>query len=86
MTMDKRKSNWYSIDVCSKCEHRLTDGELMYSNGTCSHCGHSCEGTVCDHEKVILRSIKHYRWWQLFDRKITYEGQTEFSKHWINEH
>tara|TARA_R110002124_G_scaffold280086_1_gene453151 strand:+ start:85 stop:342 length:258 start_codon:yes stop_codon:yes gene_type:complete len=80
-----RKSNWYSVDICSKCEHRLTDSELMYSSGTCPHCGHSCRGTVCDYEKVILRSIKHHKWWQIFGIKTTYEGQNEFSKRWLNE-
>lgn len=78
-----RKSKWYSIDVCSNCEHRLTKYELMYSNGTCPHCGYNCRGTVCDHKRVILRSIKHYKWWQIFGRKTTYEAQDKFSKNWL---
>jgi hypothetical protein len=55
----------------------------MNSNGTCPHCGHSRRSTVCDYEKVILRRIKHHKWWHIFGRKITYEGQNEFSKSWL---
>ena len=80
-----RESKWYSIDVCSKCEHRLTDWQLMNSNGTCAHCGHKCDSTVCDYEKVVLKSTKHYKWWEFWKNKKTYVGKDEFSKRWLNE-
>jgi DNA-directed RNA polymerase subunit RPC12/RpoP len=80
-----RKSNWYSIYICSICEHRLYNSELMDSKGTCPHCGHSCRGSVCDYEKVTLRRIKHHKWWQIFSKKITYEGRNKFSMSWLNK-
>ena len=67
------------------CEHELSDWELMDSNGTCAHCGHSCRSTVCDYEKVTLKEIKHYKWWHIFNRKRTYRGKDEFSKNWLKK-
>lgn len=78
-----KKSKWYAIEVCSECERRLMEHELMSSGGTCPHCGHSSVGTICDYKKVTLRSIKHYKWWQIFGRKTTYEGKNKFSQKWL---
>lgn len=76
-------SNWYSIDVCVNCEHELSRAELGYSNGTCPYCGHTDNSTICSYKKVTLRKIKHYKWWQVFGRKVTYEGKDDFSKQWL---
>ena len=81
-----KKSECYSLNVCSKCEHKLSDRELMHSSGACPYCGHSCIGTVCDHRKVIIRTVKHHNWWQIFGRKTTYEGKNEYSKRYLIEH
>ena len=82
----QRKSNWYSICVCSKCENRLTDRQIMYSSGTCPYCGHTWPGTIVGYNKVTIRSVKHYNWWQLFNRETTYEGANDYSKQWLITH
>ncbi|QQO97064.1 hypothetical protein Nekkels1_60 [Cellulophaga phage Nekkels_1] len=79
-----KKSRWYNINVCTKCEKRLSHLDLINSSGTCPYCGNTSIGTICDYRKVILRSVKHYEWWQIFGGKTTYEGGDEYSKSWIN--
>lgn len=84
-----RKSKWYSFDVCRECEHRFKEGvvsEKMHSNGTCPYCGNNSGTTVCTSNKITLREIKHYKWWQIFHRKKTYEGRNEISKEWLKKH
>ena len=79
------EGNWYSIDVCTNCEKRLNDSQKMYNNGTCPHCGFSVKGTVCNTWKVTLKKIKHYKWWQIRNRKRTYIGADDYSKNWLNK-
>ena len=78
-----RKSKWYSINVCSKCKHRLTDEKLMHSNGTCPYCGYTSKSTICDYIKIILKQFTYHPWWRFWDRKFTYEGRDEISKQWL---
>ena len=54
-----RKSKWYSIFICYKCEERLSNEEVFYSMATCPHCGHKDDGTICDYKTVVVRSIKN---------------------------
>ncbi len=81
-----RESEWYSIKVCSECENRLTGSQVMYGGGVCPICGHDSDGTVCKTNKIILKEIKHHKWWQIWKRKFTYIGKNEYSKNWINKH
>lgn len=79
-----KKGNWYGFDVCVGCSKRLNDNQKMYRGGICIHCGHDGGSTVCSTIKVVVRKIKHYKWYQLFNRKKTYEGRDEFSKNWLS--
>ena len=80
-----RESDWYVIFVCRLCKARMSDNERMYSNGICKHCGHDGDVTICDTRRVRIKAIKHYNWWQLFNRKTTYIGRDQFSKDWLSE-
>ena len=33
----------------------------------------------------MLRKIKHHKWWQILNRKTTYEGKDQFSKKWLEK-
>lgn len=80
-----RESNWYGIDVCVKCKGRLSDSQIMHSDGVCPKCGHVTKGTVCETIKVVAKEIKHHKWWQFWKRKYTYKGVDDFSERWLNE-
>lgn len=81
-----KESNWYHLNVCVKCENVLSTTQKYYTSATCPHCGHSSRGTVCDTRKVVIKSIKNYKWWQIFNRKTTYVGRDDFSKKWLETH
>ena len=78
-----RESDWYGIDICNNCERRLNNNEIVYSRGICPKCGYDNNGTVCKIRTVILKEIKHYPWWQLWNRKRTYIGNNNFSNAWL---
>lgn len=80
-----RVSKWYNIEICSNCKKRLYYNDIYYSNGICKHCGQSSRGSICNFEKIVIRVIKHYKWWHLFNRKKIYEGADEISKKWLTE-
>lgn len=80
-----RVSNWYNLHVCRECETLLTNKDLDYSNGTCPHCGHTSNFTICDYKKITLRTTKHYKWWYIFGRKKTHEGKDRFSIEWLRK-
>jgi len=81
-----RISEWFSFEVCVNCHSRLSLPEQYYSNSTCPYCGVSDgEHTICVTRKVTAREIKHYVWWQLFNRRKTYEGKDDFSKQWLEK-
>jgi len=80
-----RVSDWYTIIVCEHCLHRLTSYEQMYNEGTCPHCGYSCDSTVTDYKKVTIRELNPNPWWKIFNRlPSTYEGVNQFSRDWLN--
>lgn len=83
--MSKRVSNWYSFEVCEKCHKRIMDNERMYNDGLCPHCGNESGDTICDTKKVVLRRIRHYSWWNFWDKKVTYEAKKGFSTEWNNK-
>ena len=77
-----KESEWYCIDVCIKCEKRLSNNEVMYRSGVCPKCGHQTNSTMCQTKKVVLKEIRHHKWWQFWKRKYTYIGKDEFSRTW----
>lgn len=66
-------SNWYSVDVCKKCDKRLSNDQLIYANGTCAHCGHTTRSTVTDYKKKIYRSRRTSPWWMFWQRTFEFE-------------
>ena len=80
-----RESEWYKITICTSCHKRLNRHNELYSGGVCPKCGRDSHSTICDTKTVIVKRIKHYSWWQIFDRKSTYVGRDEFSKIWLSE-
>ncbi len=77
-------SNWYPIQVCIKCKCTLSDHKEFYSRGVCPFCGHNSESTICNTKTLVIREIKHYKWWQLWNRKKTYQGNNVESKEWLD--
>lgn len=84
-----KTSNWYRILICTKCEKRMSYDEKMYNDGICPRCGHDHDGvlklksTVCHTKNVILRETRLTPWWQIWNKKFSYEGKNEFSKKWL---
>jgi hypothetical protein len=59
-----------SIDVCVNCEEQLNSAQQMYSNGTCTHCGYTVDGTICDTKKIVLMKVYESPWWNIFGKDI----------------
>jgi len=59
--------------------------EIYNSNGVCPNCGHVSDGPLCDVTKLSIRKIKHYKRWQIFNRKTSYEGANEISIKWLQQ-
>ncbi len=84
------KGEFYSIDVCTKCEKRLTDNQLLYSNATCPHCGNTDRGTVIDYKKITLRKVITYELYKIIgglrikkNKLVTFEGATHDDHLWV---
>lgn len=78
-----RKSKWYPITLCTKCEQRIYSDDVAGRMGICPNCGHDSDSTVCDVTNVIVREIKHYKWYALTNRKKSWEGANPFSIKWL---
>ena len=73
-----RKSKWYGLDVCVDCEKVFRDNETFWK-GVCPFCG----SNPIKSKRVSIREVKHYSWWNITNRKKTYEGADSFSKEWL---
>ena len=51
----KRNTGWKVEKTCPECKTPLSDDAVYYNNGTCPHCGHTCNSTVADYFKRIYR-------------------------------
>lgn len=48
-------TSWEHINVCFKCENKLSRSEEYHSGGICPHCGHDSHSTICNTRKVIFK-------------------------------
>ena len=80
-----KESDWYGVTICSECEQRLSDYEIIHSRGICPKCGHNSHFTSCDHLTLVIKEIKHHKWWQFWKRKFTYVGKDNFSQEWLDK-
>jgi phage FluMu protein Com len=76
-------SNWYTVKVCASCHKHLTEGQRMYSSGTCPKCGGSNSGTIVDTTKMVIRSKLIGKWWKFWDIKYIYQGKNKQSHDWL---
>ena len=85
--MREKVGYWYSINVCTKCEKRLSNNERFYSGGTCKYCGFSSGSTIASCNKVTLRKITVYTgpWWNFWSKSVTFEGVDDYSKQWLDK-
>jgi len=79
-----RESDWYKIDVCTNCESRMSYWVMYNSGGVCPKCGYNSYSCACDSRDVVLKEIKHHKWWEFWRRKYTYIGIDKFSQDWID--
>jgi hypothetical protein len=47
-------SEYYQIDICPKCRHRLDHDKARYDNKCCYLCGHRT-GILFDTQRVVVR-------------------------------
>lgn len=66
-----------AVYCCKECGKRLTDDEVMYSDGVCPYCGYVSDGTICDYikqsEEVLPCTSASGFWtglWQLLRGKV----------------
>lgn len=80
-----KESKWYKIEVCIKCDKKMSDHEKYYNNGTCPNCGCNSGCTICKVKDIILKKITHHKWWQIFNRKTEYIGADLPSQKWLKK-
>jgi len=79
-----RSSEWHKITICVNCKCRIKHQTRMYGGGICPNCGHDSHSTICDTKNIIIKEIKHHKWWQFWKRKFTYLGKDDQSKEWLS--
>lgn len=81
--MSQRKESvgrWYSVCFCSRCQHRLSRGDMSAPTGRCPHCDAQSAGSVPDYHVRKHRKVTTYRkvlglfWWPVATR-IEFRGE-----------
>lgn len=59
---------WFRVERCVKCDGRLSDHAVCYSNGVCPLCGNANNSTIVDTRKEVRRWVysTRSRWWQFW--------------------
>lgn len=68
------KSTYYHINICINCEKRLSEYQIMYSEGTCKFCGNTNNSTIVDTKKLRIKQTRINPIWMFWKKQFKREA------------